>query len=69
MYLPSGFRKKMGLNTLTPKMLRFKLFSQPGNLNLNFYGRQLFFAFKYTGSGKSTQDGTFELDDFRIFDR
>jgi len=46
-----------------------RTFIDSGNLSLNFYGKQLFFAFKYTGSGKSTQDGTFELDDFRIFDK
>ena len=27
-----------------------------------------FFTFKYTGSGKTSQDG-YELDDFRIFDK
>ena len=46
-----------------------RTFIDSGNLSLNFYGKQLFFAFKYTGSGKSTHDGTFELDDFRIFDK
>ena len=46
-----------------------QIFLDSGNLNLNFYGNELFFAFKYVGSGKTTQDGTFELDDFRIFEQ
>lgn len=29
---------------------------------------KLYFAFRYTGSGKTASDGTFELDDFRIVD-
>lgn len=27
----------------------------------------IYFAFRYTGSGKTAQDGTFELDDFRVY--
>lgn len=27
----------------------------------------VYFAFRYTGSGKTAQDGTFELDDFRVY--
>ena len=46
-----------------------RIFIDSGNLSLNFYGRELFFAFKYTGSGKTSQDGTYELDDFHIFDK
>lgn len=30
---------------------------------------EIFFAFKYTESGKTFQDGTNELDDFRIFNK
>jgi hypothetical protein len=44
-------------------------FIDSGNMELNFYGKELFFAFKYQGSGKTAQDGTFELDDFRIFEK
>lgn len=44
------------------------VFIDSGNLDLNFYGTNLYFAFKYTGSGKTAQDGIYELDDFRIFE-
>lgn len=44
------------------------VFIDSGNLDLNFCGTNLYFAFKYTGSGKTAQDGTYELDDFRIFE-
>ena len=29
----------------------------------------VYFGFRYTGSGKSTQDGTFEIDDIRVYDK
>jgi hypothetical protein len=29
----------------------------------------VYFAFRYTGSGKSTYDGTFEVDDIRVYDK
>ena len=29
----------------------------------------IYFAFRYTGSGKSTYDGTYEIDDIRIYDK
>ncbi|MDC0960210.1 hypothetical protein OAR37_02125 [Flavobacteriaceae bacterium] len=44
------------------------MFIDSGNLDLNFYGTNLYFAFKYNGSGKTAHDGTYELDDFRIFE-
>jgi len=44
------------------------VFIDSGNLDLNFYGTNLYFAFKYNGSGKTAHDGTYELDDFRIFE-
>ena len=56
------------LATLATKEDDARIFVDSGNLNLNFYGKQLYFAFKYVGSGKTAQDGTFELDDFRIFE-
>ncbi|MDO7541369.1 MAG: hypothetical protein MUQ91_00270 [Flavobacteriaceae bacterium] len=43
-----------------------RIFVDLGNLNL--YGKQLYFAFKYVGNGKTAKDCTFELDDFRIFE-
>ena len=46
-----------------------QIFVDSGDLSLNFYGNALYFAFKYVGSGKTAQDGTFELDDFRTFDK
>ncbi len=46
-----------------------QIFVDSGDLNLNFYGNALYFAFKYVGSGKTAQDGTFELDDFRTFEK
>ena len=46
-----------------------QIFVDSGELNLNFYGNALYFAFKYVGSGKTAQDGTFELDDFRTFEK
>ena len=46
-----------------------QIFLDSGELNLNFYGNALYFAFKYEGSGKTAQDGTFELDDFRTFEK
>ena len=45
-----------------------QIFVDSGDLSLNFYGNTLYFAFKYVGSGKTAQDGTFELDDFRTFE-
>ena len=44
-----------------------QIFLDSGDLNLNFYGNALCFPFKYMGSGKTAQDGTYELDDFRTF--
>ncbi|MDG1385548.1 MAG: hypothetical protein P8P33_00840 [Flavobacteriaceae bacterium] len=44
-----------------------QIFVDSGDLNSNFYGNALYFAFKYVGSGKTAQDGTYELDDFRTF--
>ena len=46
-----------------------QIFVDSGDLNLNFYRNTLYFAFKYVGSGKTAQDGTFELEDFRIFEK
>jgi len=46
-----------------------QIFVDSGDLNLNFYGNALYLAFKYVGSGKTAQDGTFELDDFRTFEK
>lgn len=46
-----------------------QIFVGSGDLNLNFYGNALYFAFKYVGSGKTAQDGTYELDDFRTFEK
>ena len=45
-----------------------QIFVDSGELNLNFYENNLYFAFKYLGSGKTAQDGTFILDDFRTFE-
>ena len=39
-----------------------------GDLAIDF-GPKFHLAFRYTGSGKSTYDGTFEIDDIRFFDR
>ena len=38
-----------------------------GDLAIDF-GPKFHLAFRYTGSGKSTYDGTFEIDDIRFFD-
>jgi hypothetical protein len=46
-----------------------QIFIDSGDLPLNFYGNALYFAFKYVGSGKTAQDGTIELDDFRTFEK
>ena len=46
-----------------------QIYVDSGDLNLNFYGNALYFAFKYVGSGKTAQDGTYELDDFRTFEK
>ena len=46
-----------------------QIFVDSGDLNLNFHGNALYFAFKYVGSGKTAQDGTCELDDFRTFEK
>ena len=54
------------LATLATKEDDARIFVDSGNLN--FYGKQLYFAFKYVGNAKTAQDGTFELDDFRIFE-
>lgn len=37
-------------------------------LPLNFNSKKIHFAFRYTGSGNAENDGTFELDDIRIYD-
>lgn len=39
-----------------------------GNLEINHNSNQVFFAFRYTGSGKTANDGTYELDDIRVFE-
>jgi len=39
-----------------------------GALPLNFENETLFFAFRYSGSGKTASDGTFELDDIRVYE-
>ena len=39
-----------------------------GDLAIDF-GPKFHLAFRYRGSGKSTYDGTFEIDDIRFFDR
>ncbi len=39
-----------------------------GNLKIQSTSNQVYFAFRYTGSGKTTQDGTYELDDIRLFE-
>ena len=39
-----------------------------GDIPLNKTEGELYFAFRYTGSGKTASDGTFELDDIRIVD-
>ena len=46
-----------------------QIFVDSRDLNLNFYGNASYFAFKYVGSGKTAQDGTFELDHFRTFEK
>ena len=46
-----------------------QIFVDSGDLNLNFYRNALYFAFKYVGSEKTAQDSTFELDDFRTFEK
>ena len=40
-----------------------------GAIVLDSHQESIHFAFRYTGSGKTAQDGTFELDDIRIFDK
>lgn len=37
-------------------------------LPINFKSEKIHIAFRYTGSGKTENDGTFELDDIRIYD-
>ena len=39
-----------------------------GELSLTM-SEPVYFAFRYTGSGKSTYDGTYELDDIRIYEK
>lgn len=39
-----------------------------GILEINLNSNQVFFAFRYTGSGRTASDGTFELDDIRVFE-
>tara|TARA_B110000046_G_scaffold44503_1_gene49490 strand:- start:407 stop:652 length:246 start_codon:yes stop_codon:yes gene_type:complete len=46
-----------------------QIFVDSRDLNLNFYGNASYFAFKYLGSGKTAQDGTFELDHLRTFEK
>ena len=44
------------------------LWIDSGILPLNNIKESVYFAFRYTGSGKTASDGTFELDDIRIFE-
>ena len=44
------------------------LWIDSGILQLNNIKESVYFAFRYTGSGKTASDGTFELDDIRIFE-
>ena len=39
-----------------------------GDIPLTF-GTPFYIAFRYTGSGKSSYDGTYELDDIRVFEK
>ena len=43
------------------------LWIDSGNLSIP-NKNSVHFAFRYTGSGKAAEDGTFELDDVRIFE-
>lgn len=40
-----------------------------GDHALNFDNDKIHFAFRYAGSGKTASDGTFELDDIRVFEK
>lgn len=40
-----------------------------GLLSLADYVSHCYIAFRYTGSGKTSHDGTYELDDIRIVDK
>jgi hypothetical protein len=46
-----------------------QLWIDSGEFPLNKNVEKIYFAFRYTGSGKTASDGTFELDDIRIFDK
>jgi hypothetical protein len=43
------------------------LWIDSGNIPIAETFQSLYFAFRYTGSGKTSHDGTFELDDLRVF--
>ena len=48
--------------------LDHSLWIDSGDIPIDF-GSKFRMAFRYNGSGKSTRDGTYEIDDIRIFSK
>lgn len=46
-----------------------QLWIDSGEIPLNNLDSSIYVAFKYTGSGKTAEDGTFELDDIRLYEK
>ena len=46
-----------------------QLWIDSGEIPLNNLGNSIYVAFRYSGSGKTAEDGTFELDDIRLYEK
>lgn len=46
-----------------------QLWVDSGEISLSELKSPIHFAFRYTGSGKAAEDGTFELDDIRLYEK
>lgn len=52
--------------TVVDNNLGYKLWQDSGDVDLSNYTGKAYIAFKYIGSGSSSNDGTYELDDIKI---
>lgn len=46
-----------------------RLWIDSGEIALTAFNRPVYIAFRYSGSGKTAEDGTFELDDIRLYEK
>ena len=63
------FRKKLDLK-IASRMDGNNIWIDSENFYLNdFQNEKVHFAFRYTGSGKSTYDATYLVDDIRVIEQ